>query len=90
MRVVFVMCVCLLTGCSAQTVRCERHLTPINIPKPPIANALAPGQPEGSSTRARGAGRSDGAPRPTAGAQSVAPKGPALAPARSTDHEGSP
>ena len=90
MRAVFVLCICLLTACSTETVRCERHLTPINIPKRPIANALAPGQPEGSTTPARGARKSDGTPRATAAAQSVPPKRPALAPAPSTDHEGSP
>ena len=90
MRVVFVVCVCLLTACSTETVRCERHLTPINIPKRPIANALPPGQPEGSRTQARGVRRSDGAPRTKAGAQSVSPQRPAVAPAPSTDHEGSP
>ena len=90
MRALFVVCVCLLTACSTQTVRCERHLTPINIPKRPIASALAPGQPEGSSGQARAVRRSDGTPRATAAAQSVSPKRPALAPVPSTDSEGSP
>lgn len=90
MRSVSVLCACLLTACSTQAVRCERHLTPINIPKRPIANALAPGQPEASSAAERGARRSDGTPRPTAPAQSVSLKPPALAPAPSADHEGSP
>jgi hypothetical protein len=42
MRSVFVACVCLLTACSTQAVRCDRHLTPINVPQRPIADALAP------------------------------------------------
>ena len=88
MRAVFVVCVCLLTACSTQIVRCERHLTPINIPKRPIASALAPGQPEGSNAQVRGARKSDGTPRTKAAAQSVAPKRPAPTP--STDDEGSP
>lgn len=42
MRLLFVVCVCLLTACSTQAVRCDRHLTPINVPRRPIAGALAP------------------------------------------------
>lgn len=41
MRSVFVACVCLLTACSTQAVRCDRHLTPINVPQRPVADALA-------------------------------------------------
>ncbi len=79
MRAVFVVCVCLLTACSTESVRCERHLTPINIPKRPIANTLAPGQPEESNAQVRGARKSDGTPRAKAAAESGAPKGPAPA-----------
>lgn len=79
MRAVFAVCVCLLTACSTESVRCERHLTPINIPKRPIANALAPGQPEGSNAQVRGARKSDGTPRTKTAAESGAPKGPAPA-----------
>jgi hypothetical protein len=42
MRSLFVVCVCLLTACSTQAVRCDRHLSPINVPQRPIADALAP------------------------------------------------
>ena len=86
MRAVFVVCLCLLTACSTESLRCERHLTPINIPKRPIANALAPGHTEGSNVQIRGARKSDGTPRTKAGAQSVAPQPPAP----SADDEGSP
>ena len=30
-------------ACSTQTVRCDRHLTPINVPSAPVAEAPAPG-----------------------------------------------
>jgi hypothetical protein len=41
MRCVFVLCASLLTACSTQVVRCERHLTPINVLEHPIAGAPA-------------------------------------------------
>jgi hypothetical protein len=79
MRAEFVVCVFLLTACSTQIVRCERHLTPINIPKRPIANALAPGQPERSSARTHSAPKSGGTPRTKVAAEPGAPNKPAPA-----------
>lgn len=40
MRSVLLMGACLLAACSTQTVRCGRHLTPINVPRP-IAGAAS-------------------------------------------------
>jgi len=45
MRFAFVACVCLLTACSTQAVRCDRHLTPINVPQRPLAGIGAAGPP---------------------------------------------
>ena len=42
MRPLIVACVCLLTGCSRETVRCDRHLTAINVPNRSFAEASAP------------------------------------------------
>lgn len=43
MRVIAAACVSLLTACSStHSVRCDRHLTPINVPRRPLADALAP------------------------------------------------
>lgn len=42
MRSVFIACLCFLTACSTQAVRCDRHLTPINVPRRPVAGARAP------------------------------------------------
>jgi len=41
MRSAWVLCAWLLTACSTQTVHCERHLTPINVPPRPVAGAPA-------------------------------------------------
>jgi len=43
MRSAVIVCVCLLTACSTQSVRCDRHLTPINVPQRPIAGSGAAG-----------------------------------------------
>lgn len=66
MRTVTVVCACLLTACSTQAVRCERHLTPINVPKRPIGEIIAPPQAQVASARSKkgGAIESDGAERP--------------------------
>jgi len=86
MRAVAVVCACLLTACSTQAVRCERHLIPINIPRQPIADAPAPGQPEGASANARSASKPAAAmPENRTGAESAARKHPA-----STTDEGGP
>ena len=45
MRSAVIVCVCLLTACSTQSVRCDRHLTPINVPQRPIAGIGAAGPP---------------------------------------------
>lgn len=42
MRPLIVACVCLLTGCSTETVRCDRYLTAINVPSRTFAGASAP------------------------------------------------
>ena len=84
MRSVFVLGTCLLTACSTQAVRCERHLTPINVLERAITGAPAPGGPGKRKTEIRSATQSDGTPRATANAESVAPKQPAPGP------EGSP
>jgi len=76
MRAVSVVCACLLTACSTQTVRCERHLAPINIPKQPVADAPAPGQAGGVSTNTRGGRKSDAMPETKAGAGSAVSKEP--------------
>ena len=88
MRAMFLLCACVLTACSTQTVRCERHLTPINVPRHPLTNALAPSQPEGSRAPLPSTTQSGGTPRTKAAAESVAPKRPGPAP--STDDRGSP
>ena len=46
MRSVFVLCACLLTACSTQSLRCARHLTPINRLQRPSARMSAPHQVE--------------------------------------------
>ena len=84
MRSVFVLCASLLTACSTQAVRCERHLTPVNVLERPIAGARAPGEPGKTKAEIRSATQSGGTPRATAHAESVAPKQPAPGP------EGSP
>jgi len=53
MRFAWVFFASLLTACSTQAVRCERHLTPINVLKRPIAS-LAPQHSGEASTPNRG------------------------------------
>lgn len=47
MRSALILFACLLTACSTQAVRCERHLTPINVLERPTAD-VAPGHSEAS------------------------------------------
>lgn len=71
MRWVFVACACLLTACSTQAVRCDRHLTPINVPQRPVAGALAPrAKSNDASSQSGGAVQPHGARPATAPAQS--------------------
>jgi hypothetical protein len=77
MRAVLVMCACLLAACSTESVRCERHLTPINPSRRPIADAPSPGHPEGSSARSPVASQPSGTPRTKAAAKSVSVRSPA-------------
>jgi hypothetical protein len=42
MRPLILACLCLLAGCSTQTVRCDQHLTAINVPSRPLASAVTP------------------------------------------------
>jgi hypothetical protein len=80
MRSVLVLCVSLLTACSTQAVRCERHLTPINVPRRPVADPFADQSKEVSGER-RDATASHGTRRMNAGRPSGEPKGsmPAVA-----------
>ena|SRR5579862_7420094 len=41
MRVTVVVLILLLSACSSQIVRCERHLTPINPPRKLLSDAAA-------------------------------------------------
>ena len=77
MRAVLVMCACLLAACSTQILRCERHLTPINPSRRPIADAPLPGHPQGSSTRGPAVSQPSGTPRAKADPQSVSARSPA-------------
>ena len=85
MRSVSVLCACLLTACSTQAVRCERHLTPINIPQRPTAD-LVPSDPKEARTPIRGATESHDTRRMNADRHSGQPKHPTLA----ADGEGTP
>jgi hypothetical protein len=76
MRFVSVMCACLLTACSTQTVRCERHLTPINVPRRPISDALAPTQAKEASAEIHGTTKPERTQRATADGESGEPKHP--------------
>ena len=83
MRSVSVLCACLLTACSTQAVRCDRHLTPINVPERPVAEAPARGQPGRANAQIRGVTQSGGTPRTKSHAQPAAPTRPASGPERS-------
>ena len=74
MRSVWVICVCLLTACSTDPVRCERHLTAINVPQRPTADALAPDRAKEASARNPGAAESRGTSRVNAEHRSGEPK----------------
>jgi hypothetical protein len=64
MRPFIVACVCLLTGCSTQSVRCDRHLTAINVPSRPIAGASAPASAAKRSSVADESGKQKSAAQP--------------------------
>jgi hypothetical protein len=71
MRSVLVLCVCLLTACSTPAVKCERHLTPINVPERSIADALAlAGKANDASSPIGTAAQPHGAPPRNAAGQS--------------------
>ena len=54
MRFMLVLCAFFLTACSTQAVRCDRHLTPINVPRRPVADAVVPHQSKEVSGKMRG------------------------------------
>lgn len=78
MRSVAALCACLLTACSTQAVRCERHLTPINVPERPNAD-LAPSHSKEASAQVLGATESHDTRRMTVGRQAREAKRPTLA-----------
>lgn len=78
-RSVFVLCAFLLTACSTHAVRCERHLTPINVPKRPIGLAVAPSDGKDASARIGAVKSSQGAQRAKANDASGHAKQPAPA-----------
>lgn len=85
MRSASVLFACLLTACSTQAVRCDRHLTPINVLERPIAD-LAPRHSKEASTPIRGATQSYGSRRMNADRPSADPKHPM----RAAGGEGTP
>ena len=74
MRSTFVLCACLLTACSTQAVRCERHLTPINVPQRPFADAPASSRPGNADAHIPSAPQAGRRVRATGEADPVAPK----------------
>lgn len=57
MRPLIVACVCLLTGCSTESVRCDRHLTAINVPSRTLAGVSAPARAAKQASVAGGSGK---------------------------------
>jgi len=74
MRSVWFICACLLTACSTDPVHCERHMTAINVPQRPTADALAPDRSKASSARSSGAPESRVTSRVKADHHSEEPK----------------
>ena len=78
MRSLAVLSACLLTACSTQAVRCERHLTPINVLERSIADR-APSHSKEASAQVLGATGSHDTRRMNADRQSREPKRRTLA-----------
>lgn len=73
MRSVAVLSACLLAACSTQAVRCERHLTPINVFERPVAG-LAPNHSKEESAQILGTTGSHDTRRMNAERQAREPK----------------
>ena len=75
MKSVLVLCAFFLTACSTQAVRCERHLTPINVPRRPVMDAIVPNQSKEVNGDMRGTAEARVRARMNADPQSGEPKG---------------